>query len=384
MTAREKRLEKAQTRVIFTVPFFASGVAKLPVRFDGSVDTAATDGTGIRWNPQFFDKLTDAQLVTVLCHETCHCLLGHIWRAPDGADWELWNQATDHAVNLMLQEFGAVILAKGLADPFPFPEPKEAFCADPSFKGMAEEVIYGRLAARKPKGGGKQPSGGQSAGNGQGASNSGQPGKPGQQPGKSPGAGGPAPGSMPSFGQVQQPAPGQQAASKALASDWQGTLIQSCKIAAGQGTLPAAMDRELGKAVNPQVPWWDLLRSWLREQCSDDCLARFQVEKQNCLDEMRPRALVDILCDARIQSVKEYAPGDTVDCKCTGGGGTDFRPVFEHVQVLPERVKAVVYLTDLYGTFPDADPGVPVIWVTWTAPGSVEVPFGEVVYVEKQ
>jgi predicted metal-dependent peptidase len=417
MTNREKRVEKAQTRVIFTVPFFAPGVARLPVRFDPSVQTACTDGVGIVWGPEFFDSLTDGQLVTVLCHETCHCLFGHLWRAPEGADWDLWNQATDHAVNLMLQEFSEQVMSKGLADPFPFPEPKDSYCASPEFKGMAEERIYAILASRKPRGGSNGQLGNQSSPTGQPGGSTGHPGKPGAS------SSGGQPGSMPSFGQIAMPSPGTQSQGKALAGDWQSTLIQSCKVAQGQGTLPAGMARALGEAVDPKVAWWDILRSWLREQCSDDwdwlapameyegsgfilpslradrvgpvvfatdtsgsidndLLAQFQVEKQNCLDDLRPRKLVDIYCDSKVHAVDEYMAGDTVAKKCPGGGGTSFVPVFEHVAKITEPVKAVVYLTDLYGTFPDADPGVPVVWVVYNNPNG-KAPFGHVVYVEK-
>lgn len=421
MTARDKRVEKAQTRVIFTVPFFAPGVAKLPVTFDPSVPTACTDGVGIRWNPDWFDKLTDPQLVTVLVHETAHCLLGHIWRAPDNCDWDIWNQATDHAVNLMLKEFAGGVTGKGLADPFPFPDPQDAYCANPAFKGMAEEVIYSRLLSSKPPGGGGKGSrtgqggsGGMQTPPGQGK---GQGGGKGAQSGPSPGK--PGPGSMPSFGQMANPDKASPSSDKKLQNDWGNTLLQSAKLGQGQGTLPCSMQRLIGQMVNPQINWWDLLRSWLREQVADDwnwlepameyegsgfilpslksekcgpvvfatdtsgsidetMLARFQAEKQNCLDELRPKTLVDIYCDARIQRVAEYSPGDTIKKQCPGGGGTDFRPVFEHVRKLPETVKAVVYLTDLYGSFPERDPGVPVIWVTWTK--GTQAPFGQTIY----
>lgn len=426
MTAREKRIERAQTRVIFTVPFFAPAVAKLPVVWDESLDTACTDGTGIRFSPAFCDKLTDPQLVTILCHEACHCLLGHLWRAPEGADWDVWNEATDHAVNLMLQEFGAVVRGKGLADPFPFPEPADAYCADKRFSGMAEESIY-KVLANRPK---QQGGGGNGTGKGQGSPGGVQTPSPGQKPvvGTSGGHSKapqhkPQPGSMPSFGQMAKPKPGNGngnvPSAKKLQNDWNGTLIQSAKLASGQGSLPAGMERLVGELVSPTVNWWDILRSWLREQVADDwnwlapameydgsgfilpslksercgpivfatdtsgsineeLLARFQVEKQNCLDEMRPRKVVDIYCDARIHKVAEYTPGDIITKECPGGGGTDFRPVFEYVAKLPETVKAVVYLTDLYGSFPQADPGVPVIWVSWTKGGTA--PFGTVVY----
>jgi hypothetical protein len=240
---RDKRVEKAQTGVIFKVPFFAPGVAKLPVVWDESIPTACTSGANIRFNPGFFDSLTDSQVCTVLCHETAHCLLGHVWRAPEGADWEQWNIACDHAVNLLLKEFSGVVMAKGLADPFPFPEPADSYCADPAFKGLAEEVIYGHLSRPKPPGGGSKPPGGQSAGNKAGG------GKPGP-------SGKPPPGSMPSFGQIEPPKPGVQSSSKKLQSDWASTLIQSAKLA--QGTAPAGIERLVGELVNPRVPWQEM------------------------------------------------------------------------------------------------------------------------------
>src|SRR6266568_784145 len=157
--SRDKRLERAQMRVLFPVPFFAPGVARLPVVWDDKIDTACTDGREIRWSPAFFDKLKDQELVTVLCHEVCHCMLGHLWRAPGGVDWDTWNQATDHAVDLMLKEFSGLVIAKQLADPFPFPDPQDAYYADPAFAGLSEEVIYELLSKRQPKGDSAPPSG---------------------------------------------------------------------------------------------------------------------------------------------------------------------------------------------------------------------------------
>jgi predicted metal-dependent peptidase len=65
-----------------------------------------------------------------------------------------------------------------------------------------------------------------------------------------------------------------------------------------------------------------------------------------------------------------------------GGGGTDFRPVFDWVAARrgngPRPCDAVVYCTDGYGTFPPRPPAYPVAWVV--TPGGLErFPFGEVV-----
>lgn len=407
--SREKRVERAQMRVLFRVPFFAPAVAKLPVEFDKmehiknpEARTAHTDGTKIVINPDFVDKLSDDQLVTLLCHEACHPMLGHLWRAPvaakvDQESWDTWNKATDHAVNLMLKEFSALTMGKRLADPFPFPDPPEAYCADPKFAGMAEEQIFNILNNR-PKG----PGGG------------GKGGKPGGKGGQ------PGPGSMPSFGQFNQPGkaadPTQQ---KHLQNDWNNTLIQAAEMAKGRGELPAGMERLVDQLVNPKVPWVEILRSWLREQCNDDwnylkpdvmmeesgflmpslddekfgpivfatdtsgsidheMLKQFQSEKQNCLDDIRPSSLLDIYCDSAIHKVAEYHPGDTISREAPGGGGTSFVPVFEMVAKLPNPPRCIVYLTDLDGSFPK-DPQVPCLWVTWTKGG--KAPFGDVVYV---
>jgi len=415
--SRQKRVEKAQMKVLFTVPFFAPGVAKLPVEFDPGVPTACTDGQNIRWNPEWFDKLSDPELVTVLCHEVAHCLLGHVWRAPGGADWEVWNEATDHAVNLMLTEFSELVMAKRLADPFPFPQPADAYCANPAFKGKAEEVIYNLLAQGKRGGNGSSPAGGCGASQASGA----QPAGKGRKPpggGKAPQPG-PFPGSMPSFGQIAKP-PGGAAdpAQKKLGNDWENTLVQCAQMSKGRGDLPAGMERFVDSVVNPEVPWWERLAAWLREQASDDwnwmkpnqyfdesefilpsldsekigavvfatdtsgsidrdVLAHFQSEKQACLDDLRPRKLVDICCDSAIHSVKEYQLGDTIDKRAPGGGGTDFRPVFAHVAKMDMPPKCLVYLTDLDGSFPDKDPGFPVLWVVYGG-GEGKAPFGEV------
>lgn len=44
-----------------------------------------------------------------------------------------------------------------------------------------------------------------------------------------------------------------------------------------------------------------------------------------------------------------------------GGGGTDFRPLFDRLAEESEPPAGVVYRTDLAGSFPDEPPQYPVI-----------------------
>jgi predicted metal-dependent peptidase len=426
---RQKRLEKAQIRVLFNAPFFAPAVARLPVVFDSNIPTACTDGKEIRWSPEFFDSLADHELVTVLCHEVCHPMLGHIWRAPGGCDHRTWNIACDHAVNLMLQEFSALTVGKGKADPFPFPKPADAYCADPRFKGQSEEQIYRVLVSEGQNGGG---SNGASAGGAQGSGNgtsqvSGQAIKTPVRGSAGPSAA-PKAHSMPDFGQFSVPKPVSAGSEEAVqgkrdAADWQNTLIQAVQLCKGRGILPGELERLVDTLVNPRVPWSSVLRSMLREQCADDwnwsepdlAMAAsgfilpslksekmgavvfgsdwsgstfgrvadlFHAEKQSCLDELRPRCLLDIGFDTEVVWEKEYAPGEVISREVKGGGGTCFKDLFRRCDELQPAPKVVVVLTDLCGSFPDSAPGYPVIWISTEKDG--KAPFGEVIFADPQ
>lgn len=416
---RNKRVDKAQMRILFHTPFFAAGVARLPVVWDDTVEsngqpTACTDGSLIRWNRAHFDSLDDPTIVTVLAHEVCHCMLGHLWRFPAGGDCATWNEATDHAVNTMLAEFGAIVKAGGMADPFPLPE---GCLADPAFKGMAEEAIYAQLSRSRPPGGGGKP-----GKTGQGVSGASKPGQSAPQ-GQKPFSGQPASGAGPSgkpIGQFSKPAK-PTTAQKQDKSDWEGTLVQACAAMKGRGKLPGSLERYVQELVSPKVPWVELLRNFLREQCNDDwtwlkpnvyyegefilpsldsdrmgavvfavdtsgsidreLLTKFKSEMQGCLDDLKPSRVLEICCDTRITREAEYRQGDTVGPEAPGGGGTSFKPVFERLAQLERAPKCVVYLTDLDGAFPKEEPNYAVLWITYSAHGQ-KAPFGETVEVE--
>lgn len=62
--------------------------------------------------------------------------------------------------------------------------------------------------------------------------------------------------------------------------------------------------------------------------------------------------------------------------KFFGGGGTDFRPVFEHVDSLVtagEQVDALIYITDAMGDFPDEKPDYPTyLLLDYSIEGDIE------------
>jgi len=62
-----------------------------------------------------------------------------------------------------------------------------------------------------------------------------------------------------------------------------------------------------------------------------------------------------------------------------GRGGTDFAPVFRHIEETRKPVDLLVYLTDLMGTFPEKVPRYHVAWVVVPVPYPWTAPFGRVI-----
>jgi predicted metal-dependent peptidase len=86
--------------------------------------------------------------------------------------------------------------------------------------------------------------------------------------------------------------------------------------------------------------------------------------------------------------VYELDQGEEVKLEARGGGGTEFNPPFNLFNDYSDEVqdvKAFVYFTDGFGVVDaDVQPEVPVIWcVTEESSYSNNLPFGEVVYVDK-
>ncbi len=83
-------------------------------RIGGAVlDTAATDGKTVYYNPDFFDKLSDDERAFIYAHEVCHVAFNHILRSK-GRNQRLWNIATDAVINQMLKSENLPMVSGGV------------------------------------------------------------------------------------------------------------------------------------------------------------------------------------------------------------------------------------------------------------------------------
>jgi predicted metal-dependent peptidase len=107
-------------------------------------------------------------------------------------------------------------------------------------------------------------------------------------------------------------------------------------------------------------------------------LDQFAAEISAISDEAQPESIHVIYCDAAVQSVQEFGPAESIQLVPKGGGGTDFRPVFEWIEKNDLQPVCLIYLTDLYcHSYPER-PYYPVLWVT---DSRRTAPFGETIRI---
>ncbi|NBX26472.1 MAG: hypothetical protein EBQ99_10585, partial [Planctomycetes bacterium] len=93
-------------------PFFASLALMAPIVISEGLDTAATDGEKLYFNPQFLANLRPAERDGLIVHEVLHAALLHVPRI-GGRQPLLWNIACDIVVNGMVLADSRLALPPG-------------------------------------------------------------------------------------------------------------------------------------------------------------------------------------------------------------------------------------------------------------------------------
>lgn len=399
------KLAAARTRLIMESPFLGALVMHLPLKVGGDgCATTGTDAQAFYFNPKFVENLSLAQTQFVLAHEAMHCAMGHPQRRNHRMK-RRWDVACDHAVNLILIE-------EGLKPPL------HGILADQNFMTLSAEEIYPLIPEDTPEESFDQHLFDND--NEQGAS-------PDQDERQDDPEGGEA-GGQGKEGQSeaeQQQGSGSQASQKPnelspsereeLAEQWKNRLAAAAQAARQAGKLSQSMMRWVDGLLAPSLPWRALLArffainqrddySWRRPSrregdallprlssegievvaaidtsgsISDDELREFVTELDALKGQVRARVTL-LACDNQVaeQAPWEFEPWDTVQLPSglEGGGGTDFRPVFDWVEHENRSPDMLVYFTDAEGDFPKLPPNYPVIWLV---KGKGRVPWGE-------
>jgi predicted metal-dependent peptidase len=104
-------------------------------------------------------------------------------------------------------------------------------------------------------------------------------------------------------------------------------------------------------------------------------------EASGLLQSMGGAKVSLIACDAEVQAIASVRSLKEVKERLKGGGGTDFRPAFRHLEGLRRnRPDVVVFATDGYGVYPNHPPKWRHIWLLFD--GEIGVDWGKVIELE--
>lgn len=208
-----------------------------------------------------------------------------------------------------------------------------------------------------------------------------------------------------------------------LEAEWQVATLQAAQAAKAQGKLPAGIERLVEGISRPRIDWRSTLRrfvqtcarrdfTWTRpnrryvasglylpalqsEQMPpvviywdtsgsrdyEDARAECAAEVASIIEEMKPERTYVIYGDTQFQHCDEFEPDDPIKFNPKGGGGTDFKWIIPYIEERGIEPACLIGITDGWGTWPNQEPGYPVLWVMTT---DVKPPFGEILKITEE
>jgi len=375
-----EKITISKKKMLLDHVFFANDLYKgkglLP---NNSIGTFCTDGEAIMYNPAFTESHEIYENIFALCHEIMHIRMNHMcWIK--GKDFKIGNMALDYVVNMTLKDFGMKV-------------PPWVLC-DEKYRNCTKDQVYEMLMKKKED----EPEQGQDKGNG----------KPGQQ-GQS---GQPEQDEKWNIGEVKEYTGNKS--EKELEHEMKQRTIEGVRQLKSRGEIPGAFKDYLSDILNePPMPWeeifLDKLRSRMEGELTWETLDRRYIAHDIYLPGEKGEygkaiAVLDtsgsitkqivsqsvaqlrhvtnqvslkmtlVQCDSEIQEIEDdWIP--STDLVIKGMGGTDFRPVFNAIDDGTLTGDIVIFFTDLYGTFPEDEPAIPVFWIDYDGTHD-DPPFG--------
>jgi predicted metal-dependent peptidase len=399
------KITKAKSVLVMDHPFWASLLLSMPMTEDSSIETAATDGFSVTYNPEWLGSKSLGEIIFVLGHEVGHGILDHCTRRGD-RDPAGWNAAADYVLNsVLVRDKVGTMPKEGLLD-----HNLVDSCAG------SVEAVYAALAQNQQN----QQQQSQSQGQGQGKGQSGR-GKPGQSQGQSQGQGNASAGQFPKALDQIIDVGKDEAEKSQKRAEMRARIVQAANAARMQGKLSAGLERLVGEMTRAKVDWRAVLRRFITERAKVDysfarpnrrfladdmILPSLNGEKMGCIavffdcsgsvddatgaalasevraiiEDVAPGLLLAGYFDAVVLKTQTFGPDDTFEFTPMGGGGTMFSPIWESIAESNLDPVCCVVLTDLVCSDFGKAPHYPVLWATV---GADQAPFGEVVRIEE-
>ena len=398
MTSLEK-IQKAKARLMLEHPYFGTVASSLKLERNDELLTFTSDGEKMRYNSEYLDRLSVTEVEFVMANGAMHSVLQHQHRTSGRTKW-LWQTATDYVVNGMLVKNGM--------------QPPEYANYEAKFDGMYAEEVYEILRAEMTDN--SQHSMEQEQ---QQITDTDDKHAENLHMQKEN-----TPDMNAENRQEEEKADDKEEStsipdSDALNEEMKEQFEQIFQKHKRQGNLPADLELVVPEYFSHRVDWREFLYGYIASHAKstysftppnmkylyrgiylpslssdllriivaidtsgsiDETLLSTFLGEVSSLMQQYPNYEIDLItADAKIQSHKVFLPGETLAYEISGGGGTDFRPVFEFIEREINYPTLLLYFTDGDGRFPDMEASYDVLWVM---PEVKEVPFGEVVFLD--
>lgn len=419
------RLIRLRTGLLQNEPFFGVLALNLALLEDTSCETAWVDGVSLGYNPEFIRSISDEKVRGVLVHEVLHVAGKHPWRR-QGREPRRWNEACDFAINPIVEQAGYKLpegclleqkyvghyaeyiydLLKNQEEDKKDNKQQKSDSNQNQPSNSDDKSNDSKKSDDKSK---EEPQGGQSQEQGEDDSSDKENGSEENSP-SSPKDGKSEGNRKKQLTEVRDAPEGTE---KELDAKWDGIIRNAARTAANskQGFKPGkGLIKFLQMSLTAKVNWteelweffkanmeksdytmtrpssrylsYDLYLPSMRSQSAgpmvvaidtsgsmivEETLNKLFAELRAIIEDVKPSIVYVLYVDAKVQEVREFYPGDYLEVDAVkGGGGTSFVPAFEWVEenLVKQGISpdALIYMTDLEGTFPSKAPDYPVLW----------------------
>jgi len=358
-----EKIDQAKTKLMLENPYFGTLITSLDLRINNDIASIQNRGDVMEYNDEYLEVLSVNEVSTLLANAAMHQALFHSERGK-GKVSSVWNLASDYAINDLLVENGFMLA----------PMANYASRFEMLYAEQIYTILLGELDLKE---------------------NDETQDKQEQQ---------------------REEISEEEIPEELLAQEEYELLLEQLNIKLEKyGDLPKGISRFVETKFESKIAWRDELYRYVNAHAKsdykmfppskkhlyrgialpsiygeelkivvaidtsasidDELLKLFLAELYEIMQVFTHYVIELIECDATIQNIQRLTPMEPLDPTLKGGGGTDFRPVFEHVVEENEDFKFLIYFTDGKGTFPNFEPLIDVLWVM---PEKVDVPFGEV------
>ncbi|MBU1215788.1 hypothetical protein KJ870_11050 [bacterium] len=379
----EKILEKAKSQLIMKHPYFGMLASRLKHEPNEEVSSYASNGVRFLYNPAFIQKRTQDEIVFVLTNCVMHHVLAHQQRRLSRKGF-LWQLATDYAINNLLHASGIFV---PLGANF-----------NEEYKNMYAEEIYELLKEEHFSGvdGAFDENAEQTQRNENLAADA-----PNEE--------------SATFSNLENI---DEELDPQNESDWEYAASVAKEVANRKSAMPSGMERLAKKVKTNDVDWrfelYNAVNRHMRNNyafmppnkkhlyrgfalpsltsdtlslcvavdtsgsINDELLGAFMEEFKNIMQNFPSVKIELILADARVQAHHTFQGGEKIDFVIKGGGGTDYRPVFDYIEANLPMNTMLLYFTDGDGWFPKYPPSYEVLWALSR---TAKVPFGRLLII---